>query len=49
MRNDGTAVSAKRDGQPPVSPRSARELRKIVNRSCAVWNLPTPPYDAAGR
>src|SRR4051812_6101742 len=32
-----------------ISPRSARELRKIVNRSDAVWNLPSPPYDAAGR
>ncbi|MFF4590920.1 hypothetical protein [Streptomyces sp. NPDC001388] len=31
-----------------MSPRSARELRKIVNRSDAVWNLPSPPYDAAG-
>ncbi|MFJ1641620.1 MULTISPECIES: hypothetical protein [unclassified Streptomyces] len=32
-----------------VSPRSARELRKIVSRSDAVWNLPPPPYDADGR
>lgn len=32
-----------------VSPRSARELRRIVSRSDAVWNLPTPPYDADGR
>ncbi|WP_329538454.1 hypothetical protein OG568_60540 (plasmid) [Streptomyces sp. NBC_01450] len=32
-----------------VSPRSARELRKIVSRSDAVWNLPSPPYDADGR
>jgi hypothetical protein len=32
-----------------LSPRSARELRKIVSRSDAVWNLPSPPYDADGR
>ncbi|MEV8352046.1 hypothetical protein ACFVTT_22055 [Streptomyces niveus] len=32
-----------------VSPRSARELRKIVSRSDAVWNRPSPPYDADGR
>ncbi|WP_234333709.1 hypothetical protein [Streptomyces viridochromogenes] len=32
-----------------MSPRSARELRKIVSRSDAVWNLPSPPYDADGR
>lgn len=32
-----------------VSPRSARELRKIVSRSDAIWNLPSPPYDADGR
>jgi hypothetical protein len=32
-----------------LSPRSARELRKIVSRSDAVWNLPSPPYDAHGR
>lgn len=32
-----------------VSPRSARELRKIVSRSDADWNLPPLPYDADGR
>lgn len=32
-----------------ISPRSARELRKIVSRSDAVWNLPSPPYDTDGR
>lgn len=32
-----------------ISPRSARELRKVVSRSDAVWNRPTPPYDADGR
>ncbi|MET9535103.1 hypothetical protein ABZY02_31865 [Streptomyces sp. NPDC006649] len=32
-----------------LSPRSARELRKIVNRSDAVWDLPPPPYEEAGR
>lgn len=32
-----------------VSPRSARELRKIVSRSDAVYNLPSPPCDADGR
>ncbi|BFO18142.1 hypothetical protein SHKM778_45300 [Streptomyces sp. KM77-8] len=32
-----------------LSPRSARELRKIVSRSDAAWNLPSPPYDADGR
>ncbi|MCG7206627.1 hypothetical protein [Streptomyces arenae] len=32
-----------------MSPRSARELRKIVSRSDAVWNRPSPPYDVAGR
>lgn len=31
-----------------VSPRSARELRKIVSRSDAVWKLPSPSY-ADGR
>ncbi|WP_206301184.1 hypothetical protein [Streptomyces populi] len=31
-----------------LSPRSTRELRKIVSRSDAVWNLPSPPYDAGG-
>ncbi len=31
-----------------MSPRSARELRKIVSRSDAVWNLPSPPYDVGG-
>lgn len=32
-----------------MSPRSARELRRIVSRSDAVWNLPSPPYDADRR
>lgn len=32
-----------------VSPRSARELQKIVSRSDVVWKLPSPPYDADGR
>ncbi|MER7725179.1 hypothetical protein [Streptomyces sp. NPDC096323] len=32
-----------------VSPRTARELRKIVSRSDAVRNLPSPPYDVPGR
>ncbi|MFI7501819.1 hypothetical protein ACIBVL_25705 [Streptomyces sp. NPDC049687] len=32
-----------------LSPRSARELRKIVSRSDAGRNLPSPPYDADGR
>ncbi|MFJ4910751.1 hypothetical protein ACIQCR_35060, partial [Streptomyces sp. NPDC093249] len=32
-----------------MSPRSARELRKVVSRSDAVWNLPSPSYDADGR
>ncbi|ROQ26159.1 hypothetical protein EDD98_5771 [Streptomyces sp. PanSC19] len=32
-----------------ISPRSARELRKIVSRSDADWNLPSPPYAADGR
>ena len=32
-----------------ISPRSARELRKVVSRSDAVWNLPSPPYDTDGR
>ncbi|MET9736198.1 hypothetical protein ABZZ79_37930 [Streptomyces sp. NPDC006458] len=31
-----------------MSPRSARELRKIVSRSDAVWNLPSPPDEADG-
>lgn len=31
-----------------ISPRSARELRKVVSRSDAVWNRPSPPYDADG-
>jgi hypothetical protein len=31
-----------------ISPRSARELRKIVSRSDAVWNLPSTPYDRGG-
>ncbi|MFD3616479.1 hypothetical protein ACFWWT_14840 [Streptomyces sp. NPDC058676] len=29
-----------------VSPRSARELRRVVSRFDAVWNQPSPPYDA---
>ena len=32
-----------------ISPRSARELQKVVSRSDAVWNRPSPPYDADGR
>ncbi|MGI5414184.1 hypothetical protein ACQEV9_46295 [Streptomyces chartreusis] len=28
-----------------VSPRNARELRKVVGRMDAVWNRPSPPYD----
>ncbi|WP_395575733.1 hypothetical protein [Streptomyces sp. BK79] len=32
-----------------LSPRSARELRMIVNRSDAVWDRPSPPYDVDGR
>lgn len=32
-----------------LSPRSARELRKIVSRSDVVWNLPSPPYGPDGR
>lgn len=32
-----------------LSPRSARELRKVVSRSDAVWNQPSPPHDADGR
>jgi hypothetical protein len=31
-----------------VSPRSARELRRIVSRSDAVWNLPPPAYSGDG-
>ncbi|MFJ8632488.1 hypothetical protein [Streptomyces sp. NPDC093568] len=29
-----------------MSPRNARELRQIVSRFDAVWNRPSPPYDA---
>jgi len=32
-----------------ISPRSARELRKIISRFDAIWNLPAPPYDADRR
>lgn len=32
-----------------ISPRSARELRKVVGRSDAVWDRPSPPYGADGR
>ena len=32
-----------------ISPRSARELQKVVSLSDAVWNRPSPPYDADGR
>lgn len=32
-----------------ISPPSARELKKVVSRSDAVWNRPSPPYDADGR
>ncbi|WP_256227087.1 hypothetical protein [Streptomyces sp. PAN_FS17] len=28
-----------------ISPRNARELRKVVGRMDAVWNRPSPPYD----
>ncbi|MBT1098132.1 hypothetical protein KJZ88_42310 [Streptomyces sp. Tu102] len=28
-----------------ISPRNARELRKVVGRMDAVWNQPSPPYD----
>ncbi|CAM5705094.1 hypothetical protein SCANM124S_00363 [Streptomyces canus] len=31
-----------------MSPRSARELRKVVSRSDAAWN-PSPPYEADSR
>ncbi|MBC2874827.1 hypothetical protein H7K43_07130 [Streptomyces sp. TYQ1024] len=29
-----------------MSPRNARELRQVVGRSDAVWNRPSPPYEA---
>ncbi|MFE7836983.1 hypothetical protein ACFU53_13315 [Streptomyces sp. NPDC057474] len=29
-----------------ISPRSARELRQIISRFDAVWNQPSPPYNA---
>ncbi|GGQ27038.1 hypothetical protein GCM10010233_50370 [Streptomyces pseudogriseolus] len=32
-----------------LSPPSARQLRRIVSRSDAVWNLPSPPHEADGR
>ena len=32
-----------------ISPPSAHELQKVVSRSDAVWNRPSPPYDADGR
>ncbi|MFF4606847.1 hypothetical protein ACFY12_29465 [Streptomyces sp. NPDC001339] len=32
-----------------VSPQSARELRKIISRFDAVWNLPSPPYETDRR
>ncbi|MFB8031374.1 hypothetical protein ACFC5Z_00105 [Streptomyces sp. NPDC056004] len=28
-----------------LPPRSARELRRIIGRSDAVWNQPSPPYE----
>ncbi|MFD9332567.1 hypothetical protein [Streptomyces sp. NPDC060065] len=31
-----------------MTPRSARELRQIISRFDAVWNQPSPPYDAVG-
>lgn len=31
-----------------VSPRSALELRQAVSRFDAVWNQPSPPYEADG-
>ncbi|MFE6176182.1 hypothetical protein [Streptomyces sp. NPDC056464] len=30
-----------------LSPRTARELRRIVGRSDAVWNQPSPPYNSS--
>lgn len=32
-----------------LSRRSVREFREVVSRSDAVWNRPSPPYDADGR
>lgn len=32
-----------------ISPRSARELRRVVSRADAAWNRPSPPYEADGR
>ncbi|MBT2440498.1 hypothetical protein J7E93_10315 [Streptomyces sp. ISL-36] len=31
-----------------MSPRSARELRRIISRFDAIWNRPSPPYVAGG-
>ncbi|MGI5144331.1 hypothetical protein [Streptomyces sp. CA-106110] len=31
-----------------MSPRSARGLRRIISRFDAVWNQPSPSYDAGG-
>ncbi|WNO70504.1 hypothetical protein [Streptomyces sp. AM8-1-1] len=31
-----------------LTPRSARELRRIIGRLDAVWNRRSPPYDADG-
>ncbi len=29
-----------------LSPRSARQLSQIISRSDAIWNRPSPPYNA---
>ncbi|MCX5554827.1 hypothetical protein [Streptomyces sp. NBC_00038] len=29
-----------------ISPRSARELRRIISRFDAIWDQPSPPYNA---
>ncbi|MER6788993.1 hypothetical protein ABT330_30970 [Streptomyces sp. NPDC000658] len=31
-----------------LSPRTARELRRLIARSDALWNQPSPSYDADG-
>ncbi|MCX4973798.1 hypothetical protein [Streptomyces sp. NBC_00620] len=31
-----------------MTPRSARELRRIISRFDTVWNQPSPPYGADG-
>jgi len=35
------------DVTPALSARSARELRQIISKLDAVWNRPSPPYEAA--